>query len=186
MGISVRLAMNNHVYKFGDNIRVQENEGGIGVELTGVLADLRLLKWCIVLEEKLKKLHIQNDLDDRYVDDITVLPTVLPPGTKYKDDKLIICEDKIEEDNKVAGDIRTMKIIQEVSNKIDKNIRVTFDAPSYQNDGKVPILDLKVKYNESTRNIEYEFYKKNVASKFVTLKTSAMSSNVKFESLTQQ
>ena len=94
MGILVRLAMNNHVYKFGDNIRVQENEGGIGVELTGVLADLRLLKWCIVLEEKLKKLHIQNDLDDRYVDDITVLPTVLPPGTKKGDEKLIICEDK--------------------------------------------------------------------------------------------
>ena len=112
--------------------------------------------------------------------------TVLPPGTKYEDDKLIICEDKIEEDNKVAGDIRTMKIIQEVSNKIDKNIRVTFDAPSYHKDGKDPILDKKVKYNESNRNIEYEFYKKNVASKFVTLKTSAMSSNVKFESLTQQ
>ena len=39
MSTGVRLVMNNHVYKFNKITRVQENKGGIGVELTGVLAE---------------------------------------------------------------------------------------------------------------------------------------------------
>ena len=186
IAIAVRLVMNNHVYKFDDQIRVQKDEGGMGVELTGVLADLKMLRWGEKLQEKLESLNIVNSLDDRYVDDITLLPTILPPGLKLVDEKLIMCEEKLIEDNKTPGDERTMKIVQQVANSIDVNIKVTFDVPSFQPDGKVPILDLKVNLNQENMQIEYIFYKKPMASKYVTMKDSAMSSSVKFATLTQQ
>ena len=42
-----------------------------------------------------------------------------------------------------------------------------------------------MKLNQSTNKIEYSYYKKPVASRMVTMKTSAMSKNVKFATLTQ-
>ena len=186
LAICVEIVMNNHVYKFKDKIILQKDEGGMGVELTGVLADLKMLIWGLTFKEKLVHMNIENDLDDRYVDDITLLPTVLPPGLKFEDDKLVLCEDKIKEDSEIPGDIRTMKIIQAVANSIDENIKVTFDVPSNHDDEKVPILDLKVNLNKDNRKIEYSFYKKPMAAKVVIMKNSAMSSNVKYATLTQQ
>ena len=168
--IIVKLIMNNHVYKFGDEVRKQQNEGGIGVTLTGVISELKMLMWWITLDTKLKDMNIENDLDDRYVDDYTLLPTELPPGTVVNDFGLSYSEEKYEEDLKIPGDIRTMKIIQEIANSIDENIKVTFDVPYYNSDKKVPILDLKVSLNKVTKKIEYKFYKKPMASKMVTHK----------------
>ena len=73
-----------------------------------------------------------------------------------------------------------------IANEIDPQIQVTFDVASNHADGKVPILDLKVSLNRETGNIEYEFYKKPVASKVVTMKNSAMPWNVKYATLSQQ
>ena len=53
MSVVVKLVMNNHVYKFADKLRVQENEGGIGVTLTGILSELKMLLWEIKFKDKL-------------------------------------------------------------------------------------------------------------------------------------
>ena len=98
MSVVVKLVMNNHVYKFADKLRVQENEGGIGVTLTGILSELKMLLWGIKFKDKLNYLKIKNDVYDRFVDDITLLPTVLPPGTTFDGDDLNINDDKFEED----------------------------------------------------------------------------------------
>ena len=46
----VTLIMNNHVYRFENDIRVQRNEGGIGLTLTGVLSELKMLSWWMKLD----------------------------------------------------------------------------------------------------------------------------------------
>ena len=75
-------------------------------------------------------LKIKNDVYDRFVDDITLLPIVLPPGTTFDGDELHIKDDKYEEDISIPGDLRTMKLIQKYANSLDTNIKVTFDIPS--------------------------------------------------------
>ena len=96
------------------------------------------------------------------VDDITLLPSIIKPGTRYENNELVVKDDAVSEDMDIPGDIRTMKIIQKVANDIDGNIKVTFDVPSYHDDGYVPILDVKVKINVENK-IEYKFYKKTIS-----------------------
>ena len=87
------------------------------------------------IQNKLENIGIQNNLIDRYVDDITVLPTtILKPGNKITGDKIVFCKEKYNEDLNIPGDIRTIKIIEEIANSIDDNIKVTFNVPSNNED----------------------------------------------------
>ena len=43
--------MNNHVYKFSNETRVQENKGGIGVEIIGIVTEIKMIKWSKSLKE---------------------------------------------------------------------------------------------------------------------------------------
>ena len=52
-----------------------------------------------------------------------------------------------------------MKIVNEIANSIEDMIQLTTDFPSKYEDGKVPMLDLKVWMNKNN-NIFYNFYEK--------------------------
>ena len=39
----VKLVMSNHVYKFDNELRIQTDKGSIGLKLTGVLAEIKML-----------------------------------------------------------------------------------------------------------------------------------------------
>ena len=65
--------------------------------------------------------------------------------------------DKVDEDMFLHDDRRTMQVIQSIANSIDESIRITFDVPSNHEDGRVPILDVKVRIDETNR-IEHIFY----------------------------
>ena len=117
-----------------------------------------MLRWCLKLKVKLQKLNIKNHLQSRLVDDITLIPEFIKPGMKVVDDKLVFCSQKEKEDRDISDDIRTMTIIQEIANNLDKNTKVTFDVPSLHGDRMVPILDLKVRMNEEGY-VEHIFYR---------------------------
>ena len=185
LAIAVKLAMKSNVYKFDKTLRVQKDSGGMGVTLTGVISEIKMMKWCKRFSLKLNELNIRNEVLERFVDDITLCPTAIPPGWKFEDGKMIFKEDEVEEDGKIPEDKRTMEIIKTVANSIDPLIEVTYDTPSNYNDRKIPILDVKVGMN-SEKKIEYEFYQKPIANKCVTHKTSAMSIKQKMHILTQQ
>ena len=74
---------------------------------------------------------------------------------------------------------------KKVANSIDKNIRVTYDVPSLHEDGRVPILDVKVRTNKCGK-VEYIFYKKPAANRFSVLKNSALSIKNKMTILAQE
>ena len=65
--------------------------------------------------------------------------------------KLILKEDKVDEDRQIPGDTRTMMIIKEIADSLDDDITVTFDTPSNHNDGNVPILDIKCHINNEKK-----------------------------------
>jgi len=85
-----------------------------------------------------------------------------------------------------------MDVIKAIGDSIHESIKLECDVPSNYEDGKVPILDLKVWIAEVEteggikRKIMHEFYIKNVSSKLVVHKESALSMGTKRTILTQQ
>ena len=128
--IATKLMMDNHMYKFSNDIRVQDNSGSIGVEFTGVAAEIHMLKWCQKFCQKMQELGIKNSLHARLVDDITLMPKIIEPGVRLENDKLVYHSENESEDKLIPDDERTMKIISQIADSIDMNTRVTFDIPS--------------------------------------------------------
>ena len=101
------------------------------------------------MKSELERLKIKNYLQARVVDDITLLPNVIEPGMRFIGGEVKFCEEKVDEDSSTENDVRTLSVIQEIANNIDKNISVTFDVPSLNSDGMVPVLDVKMKVKEN-------------------------------------
>ena len=124
----------------------------------------------------------------RYVDDINLAAKETPLGARYISGNLIVDENAIETDRFIPADRRTMAVIKSIGNDIHPSIQLEVDCPSNYDDGKLPILDLKV-WVESIngRNrILHEFYSKDIASKAVIHARSALSWKQKRTVLTQE
>ena len=170
---------------FNKQLYIQNDSGSIGVKATGLFGEVRMTKWCLKFVTLLKKLKIQNDILKRFVDDVSLLPTVIDPGMEFVDGKLVLNENKVESDKEIPDDERTMRIIQKIANSIDPHIQVTYDVQSNYSDKMVPILDIKATVN-SDNEIDYIFYQKEISNRLVTLKDAAMTNKQKFDILTQQ
>ena len=92
------------------------------------------------------------------------------------------------EDEGVADDERTMKVIQSVASYIHPSIKLTNDYPSIHEDGKVPMLDVKmwIETVEGRRVVLYEHYEKEMATKAVVNAKSALPMQTKRTVLTQE
>ena len=88
-------------------------------------------------------------------------------------------------DKLVPADKHTLKIVTAVGKSIHESTQLEYDCPSLHDDGKMPILDLKVWVNESDI-ITREFYAKAVSSKSVIHSSSALPDNVKRTVLSQE
>ena len=87
-----------------------------------------------------------------FVDDKNGLFQSLPPGTEYKNGKLVYNEDKAESDKVIPNDKITMDVVREVANNIESMIQMTSDVSSNYPDNKVPMLDVKVWLNKDDNN----------------------------------
>ena len=52
------------------------------------------------------------------VDDITIMPNIIDPGTVYENNQLQVRYEKVDEDKLIPDDIRTMQLIQSIANPI--------------------------------------------------------------------
>ena len=46
VSVAINLIMNNHIYVFDGKVFLQEDEGSIGMRLTGILAEIVMIFWC--------------------------------------------------------------------------------------------------------------------------------------------
>ena len=183
--IGMKHVMKNHTYNFANTIKRQTKGGPIGLDLTGGIAQVFMIWWNGELRRKLVQIGVVVHMKKCYVDDVNygLLPT--PPGATYVNGELHIEEAMVVQDSAVPADERTMKIVTAVGNSIHESTQLEYDCPSMHDDGKMPILDLKVWVNE-TNVIKHEFYAKDVSSKSVIHRNSALPDTVKRTVLSQE
>ena len=77
-----------------------------------------------------------------------------------------------------------MGVLAAVANSIDRNIQFTWDVPSLNDDGKLPILDVKVWVDQGA--VRHTFYKKECSSIITIHQRSAISAREKRNTLFQE
>ena len=176
--IVVKAVMSNHLFEFDHQIKKQVSGGAIGLELTGDVAQIFMMWYDQELRKKMEGKGINILLYKRYVDDINMIFDV--PHTN-RDDR--------SEDSSL--DSQWMSVVRDEGNSIHPSIQLTSDFPSNHEDGKMPILDLKVwlrvrgEANEK-RIVMHEYYYKEVATKALTHARSAMPLSMKRTTITQE
>ena len=185
--ILIITAMKNHVYRFGNKIRVQKEGGPIGLSLTGDVADCVMICWDKLFLAEVNRIGMCIEIYKRFKDDITIVAESVEKGTMFKDGNLIVDPEKKFEDLNKTDDNITMEVLQSVANSINDMIKVTIDTPSNHDNMKLPILDTQIRMNESEKNrLDFEFFEKPTKNKNVILFDSALSAKQKREILTQE
>ena len=80
----------NHIYRFGNQIKLQSTGGPIGLALTGEVADCFMNKWDKLFLQKCKDMNIDSRMYSRFKDDIFVSALSLEKGTNIVDGKLVV------------------------------------------------------------------------------------------------
>ena len=70
--IMIITCMDNHVYQFGNKVRIQKQGGPIGLKLTGEIADCLMIDWDKKLLLELKKYRMVPEVYTRFKDDIEI------------------------------------------------------------------------------------------------------------------
>ena len=188
MKVVLKTLLETHTYDFAGEIRRQKEGGAIGMEITGVIAQIFMVWWDKQYNSRLSGLNINLKLHERYVDDTNLVTKQTEKGARYEDGRITVTEESRQEDEDVPDDERTMKILQKIANEIHPSIRMTIDYPSKYEDNKVPMLDLKISIKEinGEKKLLYEHYEKKMATKSVIHADSAIPEKTKRTVLTQE
>ena len=180
--------LRSHTYEFAGQIKRQSRGGPIGMELTGVVAQVFMVWWDRQFKERLRRINKQLKIHERYVDDSNVVTKGVEKGTRYDGEKLVVSEETFHEDEGIPADKRTMLLLQQIASYIHPSIRLTTDYPSNNADGKVPMLDAKMWFAlvNARRQILYEHYEKPMCTKAVINAKSALPIQTKRTVLTQE
>ena len=184
-GKAVKAVMTNHYFSIGGKMYRQKDGGSIGLDLTVELASVYMSLWDESFIKKCKSLGIKLDVYCRYVDDTIVVCGAIGEGWSYNKKENILEYNSSNEYSLMQDDARTMHVLMDIANSIDKNIKMEPDYGSKYASGRVPVLDLQV-WVDSTNKVQTSFYKKEVSSPFVMLYRSAVSSRTKRTTLLQE
>ena len=80
--IVLHQLLETHTYDFAGEIRKQRAGGAIGMELTGVVAQVFMVWWDRQLTAKLDEVDIHPILHERYVDDTNIGVKETPMGAR--------------------------------------------------------------------------------------------------------
>ena len=72
----------------------------------------------------------------------------------------------------------TFDVLKDIANSIQEKIQFTYDVPSNHDDGRMPVLDLKVSIDDKGK-VKHKFYKKPMSHPHTIMNRSAMSMAVK-------
>ena len=143
MAVATKAAMGNHVFRIDNKTYNQEEGLPMGNPLTGVLARIVMLDWdrdfCTVIDNTR---DIKRKIHKRYVDDHFGAYRALEKGARWDRDSNQEVYEQAQLDVR-APDARTMDVIKDAANSINKYIQFTKDTPSENTTGKMPVLDIQ-------------------------------------------
>ena len=180
----VEDCIKNHIYSKNNITYIQEEGLPIGNIISGELAQTVMIEFDDEFMKRCSELGIPDELYKRYVDDELKVTHELKPGVTYRDNKLILDQNKIDDDLRVPGDLRTFKILLEVGNSIMECLKLEIDVPSNNPDNKLPVLDVKL-WTEN-QQIFWEFYKKPISNKMTIHKRTAIPYKDKRQTVLQE
>ena len=187
--VGVKACLENHSYSLGTDWRRQANGGAIGLKLTGAIAKVFMVWWCRAFGQTVRAATVNLGFDLYlhmfYVDDHNLAMEELPPGSRYREGKVVIVPEEVDADCLLPGDQRTALVMQEVANSICEFTTFKTDCPSANASGWMPLLDMQSKVEPDNR-ISWKFYEKDVSSPFTILSSSALPKKVKRMSLVQE
>ena len=180
----ILASLKNHIFSFNGDIYHQTSGGAIGDRLVGVLGDIVGSLWSGDFLDKLKESGITPKVKKLYVDDKTLVLKPVPCGARFRNDRVEIIDEEVENDRSIPADLRTARILKEVGNSVCPFIKVSVDCPSNHSDGFLPILDLKTRIENN--RVEYRFFKKTTANRMTIIASSALPPNVKRATMTNE
>lgn len=149
IGIMVIETITNHGYQYNSKIFKQEEGGAIGLELVGVVAKIYMCWWDKQLLQRAEAENLKLELYKRYEDDCNV------------------AVDDFRED---TTDEEVMKKLSQIADTIDSSIKSTYDYGSKYEDGRSPMLDLRMWIGEDstgTTRVMHAHYMKDVSSRYL-------------------
>ena len=166
LAIGVQTCMENHVYKVGDKVFLQQGGGPIGLELTGAVSRVFMWRWDRMYLERAKEAGIKMSLYERYVDDSNQVAEIPEKGARYdKERKKVVVDGETGREDE-EGDKRLARILVDIANDILPCIQMEADWPTKNADRRLPILDMKVWTDEEGR-ILYSHYEKPMSRRTV-------------------
>ena len=185
--LMLTTCMDNHLYQFDNEVRLQSKGGPIGLRLTGEIADCMMIDWDKTLLAELEKVGVTPGVYTRFKDDIQIVNEALEKGSQINGGKIEIDDDKKEIDKDKSDAKVTIGVIQKLANDINPMIQLTVETPCNFEDNKLPVLDVKVDINETENfRIDFEFFEKPTRNPKVILSDSALSFSQKRTILTQE
>ena len=167
--------MGNHLYRFDGKVFKQEDGGPIGDELAQAVARLVMIWWDGEFLKLCETVRLDIMFFLRYVDDTN--KAVIPPplGTRFQEGQFKVIPELVEEDQLKDRDKVVGELLRTMADSITPMLKFEEDVCSNHDDGKLPILDLKVWKTTSQENtiIFHEFYKKPMASRATLRSTTA-------------
>ena len=121
----VLATLNNHMFSFNNKIYLQNSGGAIGDRLVGVLGDIVGSFWSNDFLDKLKESNITPKIAKLYVDDKSLAVKPVPLGARYRDGRVKVILEEIENDRSIPADLRTARVLKEVGDTICPFIKVT-------------------------------------------------------------
>ena len=97
----------------------------------------------------------------------------VPEGLRYIDGVLTTNPTTVDEDEGVSKDVLSARLITDIVNSFEADIKMTYDAPSKNSNGRMPVLDVVILCERN--QLLFSFYEKAMTSQFVIMKNSALS-----------
>lgn len=172
IGVMVEKVMKLHDFVIDGKIFRQKQGGAIGLDLTGVVADIFMGRWDRMMKSEMAKAEIEPIIYDRYKDDIDF---VLEVGGEERETE--ICDER---------DKRVMERLKLIADGIHSSIEVEVDGgfnhKEGEGKGRVPMLDVEMwvgKSKDGKLKILHSHYMKEMASRLVIMERSAHGDNTK-------
>ena len=177
----------NHTYRFNNQYMIQGDEGPIGLEGTGAVADIVTIFFDMKFVDRLSQLGLIVYLYKRYIDDGNIAAHRISRNLDF-DENLMMMVEVDDSGDDVDDDKRTMTIIRRVADTVIPMLKWEEDVTSNYKSKCLPVLDLEIfKYTKDDKvQIGHQFYQKIMTNKRYISERAAMPHNMKCSILVQE